>query len=432
MNGKKILLRLVLVAILLEISMRSLGNFLQSPSNQKNIIVDDDFKKIRILTIGESTTADFFSEGRDVSWPRILELKLRDRGLNARVYNEGLGGTISPLIIARMPEFIDKYKPHIVISMMGVNDPLGVKFENTYLSRLNLVVYNIRILKLLRWIKEYVDLKLSCNFEELSFDVVKNRKILDDSFSLSKTRTFKEIETHVRKLMPEFSDKDIALLFLNIAYLIRGDMSQVAFQLNARPYLERAFELYPFNRSIAFFNLNGVGFSDQYCIKTSKVILQCGKNVPDDLLAAIAICMGRANKKNEVIKNEFTQSNISFLDDYINLKSYHYRVFHEQLKAKKITHIAMQYPTLPVNDLRSLFTDKDGMLNSHFKDIIFISNEYNFKSQLKIKSYDKIFFDRFRGSWGHTTKFGHEMIADNLISTVEEVIKSQRFIDDSK
>src|SRR5688500_3967863 len=91
----------ILILVAAEAGMRLTGFFLQLPSHQRNAIHPEDRNKLRVLALGESTTADYFLDESDGAWPRQLEAALNKGGYPARVYNEGLAGTTTALIASR-------------------------------------------------------------------------------------------------------------------------------------------------------------------------------------------------------------------------------------------------------------------------------------------------------------------------------------------
>ncbi|MBT5093415.1 MAG: hypothetical protein HOM21_04185, partial [Halobacteriovoraceae bacterium] len=76
--------------------------------------------EIRILCLGESTTA---LGGKD-SYPRQLEriLQERLRSKTIKVINLGSPNFHTDKILEKIPLWLEEYRPQIVISMMGIND----------------------------------------------------------------------------------------------------------------------------------------------------------------------------------------------------------------------------------------------------------------------------------------------------------------------
>ncbi|MFH0860227.1 MAG: tetratricopeptide repeat protein [Candidatus Altiarchaeota archaeon] len=92
------------------------------------------------------------------------------------------------------------------------------------------------------------------------------------------------------------------------------------------------------------------------------------------------------------------------------LTEYHYQNLHEMLQNRGIVHIVMQYPLKEIDDRKMRFEGYD--------DILFVSNEANFKGALENASYDDYFIDRFAGDFGHCTLKGNRLIAENLADVI--------------
>ncbi|MFC2061444.1 tetratricopeptide repeat protein [Elusimicrobiota bacterium] len=111
-----IILGLFLSLVLIEMFLR-IGGFaylsLQEYRNQKSIKEKGEY---RILCLGESTTMG--------QWPGPLEnvLNSRNTGLKFSAIDKGMAGTNTGVILSCVKNYIDKYSPHMIITMMGVND----------------------------------------------------------------------------------------------------------------------------------------------------------------------------------------------------------------------------------------------------------------------------------------------------------------------
>ena len=88
----------ILVALgIAEAGMRIVGFALQAPQERRNQATprsSASSEDIRILALGESTTAAYFVAGDATDWPKQLERILNERRPDKRftVYNEGIGG----------------------------------------------------------------------------------------------------------------------------------------------------------------------------------------------------------------------------------------------------------------------------------------------------------------------------------------------------
>ncbi len=73
----------------------------------------------RIMCIGESTTAG--------GYPYLLEQILNDKqaGVRFKVINEGVVATTTPEILRNLERNLERYRPDMVIAMMGMCAPVS-------------------------------------------------------------------------------------------------------------------------------------------------------------------------------------------------------------------------------------------------------------------------------------------------------------------
>ncbi len=111
----------------------------------------------RILCLGESTTAPVNdAHGRDISWPAQMEslLKKHYPARSFEVINKGYASTNTSAILANLPDYLRKYRPRIVLSMIGVNDGQWygiVTFTPGALSFAEKALGSLRVWELLRY-----------------------------------------------------------------------------------------------------------------------------------------------------------------------------------------------------------------------------------------------------------------------------------------
>lgn len=84
-----------------------------------------------------------------------------------------------------------------------------------------------------------------------------------------------------------------------------------------------------------------------------------------------------------------------------------------------MTFMAMQYPMRSILDLKNILLQN--MNKNLWKHMYFVDNEQLFKQALQQTAYDDLFTDRFGYNFGHATKKGNELIANN----VAEIIKKE-------
>jgi tetratricopeptide (TPR) repeat protein len=83
-----------------------------------------------------------------------------------------------------------------------------------------------------------------------------------------------------------------------------------------------------------------------------------------------------------------------------------YQALLKALAARSIPLVAVQYPTRPVEPLKRLFEDQKG--------VYFVDNEVSFRERLQVESYDSLFWDNCYGDFGHCTRLGNRILAENV------------------
>ena len=106
---------------------------------------------VRVVCIGESTTAMGESP-----YPGQLE-GLLNAGMPERevwVFNAGIPGADTSIIVNRLDSILDKYSPHVVVAMMGANDHGGaIPSDDLPLADRRLFPDQLRIYRLARQLR---------------------------------------------------------------------------------------------------------------------------------------------------------------------------------------------------------------------------------------------------------------------------------------
>jgi len=107
---------LFLTIVILEIGLRIGGFTILSMQEHRNLQSIKQEGSFRIMCLGESTT-----QGQ---YPAYLEeiLNKRNIGVKFSVIDKGLAGTNTTRILCSLEDDVNKYKPHMIISMIGIND----------------------------------------------------------------------------------------------------------------------------------------------------------------------------------------------------------------------------------------------------------------------------------------------------------------------
>jgi len=111
-----ILSSVLLFIILLEAGLRLGGFILLSLQEHRNLLSIKQKGTYRIMCLGESTTAG--------QYPPFLEevLNQRNIGIQFSVIDKGVPGTNTSAILSQLESNLEKYKPDMVTTMMGIND----------------------------------------------------------------------------------------------------------------------------------------------------------------------------------------------------------------------------------------------------------------------------------------------------------------------
>lgn len=128
MPWRTILSRLALLAggvlaalTALELGMRAAGYAMRLAQEHRNRQALGRKHELRILCLGESTTAGSGEHGR---YPEMLEEILNRQNLGVRfaVVNRGRIGATTNEIVAELESDLDEVEPDVVVAMMGIND----------------------------------------------------------------------------------------------------------------------------------------------------------------------------------------------------------------------------------------------------------------------------------------------------------------------
>ena len=128
MKNIRLLQKLTLIIIglfsaflLLESGLRLGGYVFFALQQHHNVRRQQNARSYRILCIGESTTG---LGGDSWAYPHLLETALNERQKKRSftVINSGIPSATTTDVVRQLIQDIDKYKPHMVIAMLGIND----------------------------------------------------------------------------------------------------------------------------------------------------------------------------------------------------------------------------------------------------------------------------------------------------------------------
>ncbi|MFH1037519.1 MAG: tetratricopeptide repeat protein [PVC group bacterium] len=171
----------------------------------------------------------------------------------------------------------------------------------------------------------------------------------------------------------------------------------------------KAVEIEPSN--IAFTHLMFEYFRRREFEKAEELGLHILSTQPDNLrmIGALATCYQLWGKHD--LANKYYDK-IAFLENraYNAQTIDNYRQIKKILDERGIPLVCVQYPMRSVEPLKKIFNDQQGP--------IFVDNEIAFKKAIRGGRYTYYFTDNFGGDFGHCTRAGNRLLAENIADTI--------------
>lgn len=440
------LLGIFLFTVFLETGLRAAGStflFLQDYSNKVSLRQKG---ACRIMCVGESTT--FW--GGKTAYPSQLEEALNSSGLGKKfsVINKGVPGGNTTAIVVNLEANLDKYKPDILVTMMGINDAgICAFYENSvFPSGIITFFKHFKIYKLIKLLVLHLTTKTNVARFPYSPDYLQLGKLYLSKEDYSQAENAFE---KYRELNPQDENAYFALgWFYNDTanYIKAEEILRKAAEINPKkdwPYIEIG-EFYrvrlkyaqseeSFKKAIALNPDNewgyiklGLLYSDQgkYLLAKgwfSQGIAQAVKKdktnyawrPPDSRAAGLyaEIATLSIETGNFEIAKQYSKRAEELRLKYYNpvtLRNYH--KLKEIADKKRIKLICVQYPLRSVGPLKKIFEG--------FEGVIFVDNENIFKDALKKAGYREYFTDIFGGDFGHCTGKGNRLLAENIAQVI--------------
>ncbi|MCX5694676.1 MAG: tetratricopeptide repeat protein [Candidatus Omnitrophica bacterium] len=459
-----ILFGLFLFLMLLEASLRLGGAILLSIQEHRNLQSMKQKGAYRILCLGESTTGG--------QYPPFLEEMLNQRniGIKFSVIDDGTAGFNTKTILQKLEGNLDKYKPQMVIAMMGINDGGERAFwENKYSVKVISFLESFRVYKLARLIW----LHMQDKFRKTQGYLLKAGLSIAYAGSIPAEDSFKKTAE------PDSQDNSKANLKDDQAYLEDAELYSIAGRFaDAEASLKKALAINPQNNFVhgrliflywdykyfpqsvsafeeaikinplnaeAYYQMSGA-YTDRGEYSSAEQLLRKTIEISPDhfpAVSALTLVYRRQGKYLEIEKllkkyiKQYPQSEYicsllaAFYEQtgrYRSAKEYYkaanklrmqyynpttrsnYLKLKSVLDKRNIKLVCMQYPVRSVEPLKEIFPDRDG--------IIFVDNEKVFKDALKSSSYESIFRDSFAGDFGHCTDKGNQLLAQHIADVI--------------
>lgn len=441
-----VLFGICVALVAVELGLRLAGRQLMSSQRQSSRLRGGDEQAVRILCLGESTTAEMFSDEGDMAWPKALERLLNSAGPRRyRVYNEAVPGLISSVITAELDRHLAHYRPQLVISMVGVNDRnLGTRFlgQTSWW-------HELRIYKLMRWALEA---------HQPEAQAPQKGTTPDSERYLSRLRQHGDA---IMAAITSGQRKQAVRLLGRVREqepkLARHLFSEISTRTDQRGLTADGMEL--------MMTAYGKGKADLWLLMKITSMLAHGPYPDnDDRLSRQAVQLFVRGQRSQRPGPRLVSH---FASIYANLNEpipamervlrrhrvgkhkvtahentvHNYRAMERKLRRAGVRWIAMSYPLTEVGAIKNIFSREPLrryptfyhalqasfpplQLLPRYRHIIFVENRDNFRRALRAQTFETLFSDRFGTIFGHTTNAGHRLIAENLA----QVIRAARLV----
>jgi tetratricopeptide (TPR) repeat protein len=295
-----IFLGILLSLVLLELGLRSGGFIISSIQEFRNRISIQKRGAFRILCLGESTTAG--------QYPFILEeiLNQHNLGIKFSVIDRGIPGTNTSVILSQLESNLNKYKPDMVITMMGINDSGShLPYDDIDISRAANFFKSLRVYKLARLLELHLvnqasRVKMNRSSDQKKFVKEKEPNLTWLRESVIQDEKTMQTADSLKKAI-ELNPKDYqAYIELGLFYKEWGDF------LHAEELFKKAVEINP-RESRAYLEL-GEGYRNQWeFAKAEPLIKRAIELNPQNSrsyieLACIYRAQGRSIQTEELFK----------------------------------------------------------------------------------------------------------------------------------
>lgn len=403
---------LIFALILIELTLQGYGLFLE---RQRDSLEPDLEGKIRILALGESTTDAMVAPDKK-AWTYYLQEKLKASSGrdNIVVINLGRAGSSTDFMVRDLPKNLKKYRPHLIITMIGINDwtPLNFLHSENFFSKL-------RTVRLIRTSM----MKAPATNPPENID----RDLID---ILAKVKDVNEIPKEFDEWLernPDYQWYGYQQAALTTYWITRdhADWTKTSPDFEATYKLARkSLDLNPFS-DLAFTKF--LYSADKHKAEARAYLKQLISRgfIPG---AANAPFLHLINVKDDPsLMKILEEKGIIHTKNFVleRLRKNYLRI--EKLARESGARLAvMSYPTTNHQIFRAFFDPKSRLpskpliesvyadvgnpkIAPEFSDLIFISNE-NFP-----RGFDRDYYidQMVKDGFGHTTKKGHELVAEN-------------------
>lgn len=457
----------VLFGTVLELGLRIAGFIYLSIQEERNKISMRKNSEFRIMCLGESTTAG--------QYPGFLEeiLNKRAGGVRFSVIDKGIPGTNTSAIVAVLESNLDKYRPDVVITMMGINDHAAhLPYDKPSGSKVSNFLESLKTYKLARLIWLHADVKFGRGDKRKNIPV----KIAIEPVVATKMETKETSLTYdeegLKKAVKANPGNYVGYLNLGMYYNISGNFTKAIEQFNkavelnkicdggyaalgwanqslgryndANALFKKALSINDGNRwawmglGSSYISLGKYQLAEEPFKKTIKLdpedewgYLRLGESYEkqgkliqaEDLFKkAIAIrpdndwaygalsTLYQLSGKPVKAREYYLKANQTRAQFFPPFTVTNYLKLKKILDRRGIRLVCVQYPVRNISSLEKIFEGQKG--------VVFVDNEKIFKTAIAKEGYGAYFADIFGGDFGHCTNKGNRLLASNIAKVI--------------
>lgn len=390
--------------LFLELVLRFFGVIYKSKPENINVSKEE----IVIVCLGESMTA----LGGKNSYPSQLEKILNQKsGLKKiKVVNLALPMTNSWDMVENFIKNVDKFNPDIVIAMLGINDKSFKYYDRLFCNKGEKKFSIVKIFNFFAILVNDVATKIK------SKPIFKKNENYINLFEFyERNKDFNAAENVLKQAVKKFPKQSLNYIFLYDLYA-RNDR-----KVEGEDILKKGLKTNPESDLIAVkFSWVKILKGDKYGainLINSVVERNSEKSQSYVILGRFYKSMGEYEKAIECFKKSISinvhnieaneELELLISNEYLNaITKNSYNFLYEFLSTKGIQCVFLGYPIRSSEPLKKMFAKKS--------NIIFVDNELVFKNAVKRDGIEKYFIDMFAGDFGHCTKQGNELLAENI------------------
>jgi len=473
---------LFLSLVLLEIGLRAYGFIFSAVQEYRNRVPIRQKGVYRILCLGESTTAR--------QYPKPMEKILNERniGVKFKVIDKGVIATNTSGILSQLEKNLDRYRPDMVVTMMGYNDKWILYYKDIPESGTGLFRH-LRLYRLFRLM--YADVLKKLNKEDIYSpdlpaipDARTDQAYTELGDEYRKRGDLAGAESAYKKAIKINPAKDGAYVGLGRIYYIQGNLAEAA-----KAY-KKAIGINPRNDN-ALSRLGEISRNQNNLDEAAEYLRMAIRANPNNYEPYVEFgCIYRRQKDMVNAEKYFSKSlelqpdNEWACSELVRVYNLHgdfqrsEKILKEYIarnpgndwgyKALGVLYKEMgsdkqaeecekklgefnnnEYPAQTVrnyNLLRRILKGRGvrlvcvqypmrsiGPLKSIFADpkgVIFVDNQRVFAEAVKKGGYKEYFVDMFGGDFGHCTDSGNRLLAENIADNLlKEVFGRQALRD---